>query len=148
MQPARVALDSRWRTPATARLLQGDAPVLLFGSKEVPVPSPLLESRAECIGVNSAKDGLDLGEVMRALAAREFNEIQVEAGPALCGAFLAAGLVDEILVYQAPVLLGEGALPPFSIGPLESMSDRTHLRVLERRAIGADTRYLLEPAKE
>lgn len=148
LQPTRVVLDSHWRTPASARLLQGDTPVIVFGSSERPLPDALGHSRAECIPVGSSAEGIDLDAVLSELAAREVNELQVEAGPRLCGSLLKAGLVDEILLYQAPQLLGDGALPPFSIGPLESMSARTHLRVQDRRVIGADTRFILSPVYE
>jgi diaminohydroxyphosphoribosylaminopyrimidine deaminase/5-amino-6-(5-phosphoribosylamino)uracil reductase len=148
LQPRCVVLDSRWRTPVTARLMQGDTQVMIFGSADQPIPRLLRDSRAECVPVAAGEEGLDLQAVMHELAAREINELQVEAGPRLCGALLTARLVDEILVYQAPLLLGDGALPPFSIGPLESMSARTHLRVQDRRVIGADTRFLFSPVYE
>jgi diaminohydroxyphosphoribosylaminopyrimidine deaminase/5-amino-6-(5-phosphoribosylamino)uracil reductase len=128
--------------------MQGDAPVIIFGSADQPIPRSLLNSRAECVPVVAGENGLGLQAVMDELAAREINELQVEAGPRLCGALLTAQLVDEILVYQAPLLLGDGALPPFSIGPLESMSGRTHLRMQDRRVIGADTRFLFSPVYE
>jgi diaminohydroxyphosphoribosylaminopyrimidine deaminase/5-amino-6-(5-phosphoribosylamino)uracil reductase len=73
----------------------------------------------------------------------EINEVQVEAGARLSGALLEAGLVDEILVYQAPVLLGDGGPGPFAFGPLESMEERTHLRVLETVRFDDDLRIRL-----
>jgi diaminohydroxyphosphoribosylaminopyrimidine deaminase/5-amino-6-(5-phosphoribosylamino)uracil reductase len=93
-----------------------------------------------------AKDGrVELGPLMSALAAMEVNEVQVEAGAGLCGALLKSRLVDELLIYQAPVLLGVGGPGPFAFGPLESIDDRTHLRVLETVHIGKDLRLRLNP---
>ena len=73
------------------------------------------------------------------------NEIQVEAGARLCGALLERDLVDEVLMYVAPVLLGDGGPGPFAFGPLESMEKRAHFRVLETVRIGDDTRFRLQP---
>jgi diaminohydroxyphosphoribosylaminopyrimidine deaminase/5-amino-6-(5-phosphoribosylamino)uracil reductase len=74
----------------------------------------------------------------------EINEVQVEAGAVLCGALLEENLVDEILVYQAPVLMGDGGPGPFALGPLESMAQRTHLKVLETVHFGNDLRIHLQ----
>jgi len=80
---------------------------------------------------------------LRSLAELEINEVQVEAGARLCGAMLEAQLVDEILIYQSPILLGEGGPGPFALGPLESMAERSHLTLLETIQIGDDRRIRL-----
>ena len=98
-----------------------------------------------CLPLPAHGGMISLSALMDALADMEFNEVQVEAGPRLCGALLDARLVDEVLVYQAPVLLGSGAAGLFAFGPLESMADRTHLTVLETLQIGGDTRIRLKP---
>ena len=82
---------------------------------------------------------------MTNLARMEINEVQVEAGAELCGALLGARLVDEWLIYQAPILLGDGGQAPFQIGPLESMDHRTHLNLLESIQIGNDIRLRFSP---
>ena len=93
-----------------------------------------------------AKGGrVELGQLLSALAEMEVNEVQVEAGAELCGALLKHQLVDELLIYQAPVLLGEGGPGPFAMGPLESMDERTHLRVLETVHVGKDLRLRFNP---
>ncbi|HZV39254.1 MAG TPA: dihydrofolate reductase family protein, partial [Pseudoxanthomonas sp.] len=76
---------------------------------------------------------------------REINEVQVEAGATLAGAFLAAGLVDELLLYVAPTLLGDGALPLFSGLGIGAMAQRAQLHVVESRSVGEDQRLLLRP---
>jgi diaminohydroxyphosphoribosylaminopyrimidine deaminase/5-amino-6-(5-phosphoribosylamino)uracil reductase len=83
---------------------------------------------------------------MAELARRHIGEIQVEAGPVLCGALFAAGLVDELLIYVAPLLLGDSARPLLSLPPLADMSLRWALRTVERRAVGEDLRLRLRPA--
>ena len=94
-----------------------------------------------CINGKTWKLCLTLGS----LAEREMNEVQVEAGARLCGALFEAGLVDEWLVYQAPVLLGDGGPGPAALGPLESMAQRTHFELLETTHFGDDLRIRLQP---
>ena len=74
---------------------------------------------------------------------RGINELQVEAGATLCGALLAAGLVDELLLYVAPVLLGERGRPLFGGLDIATMAERRALRVVETRQVGPDIRLLL-----
>ncbi len=82
---------------------------------------------------------------MALLAARGVNELQVEAGPMLCGALFAAGLVDEILLYMAPTLLGDSARPLLALPAFATMAERPRLRVIDSRRIGEDMRLLLRP---
>jgi diaminohydroxyphosphoribosylaminopyrimidine deaminase/5-amino-6-(5-phosphoribosylamino)uracil reductase len=80
------------------------------------------------------------------LAARGINEVQVEAGATLAGAFVAAGLADEILLYVAPVLLGERARPLFAGLGIDAMAQCAQLKVMDARVMGEDQRLLLRPA--
>ena len=144
-QPLRVVADSRWRTPPGCRLLQDPSRTMLAGDHDVPVPAALQATGVTCLPVATGPAGIDLAALLKALAARQINEVQVEAGARLCGALLTAGLVDELLLYQAPVLLGDGGPGPFALGPLESMAQRTHLKVLETTHIGDDLRIRLSP---
>jgi diaminohydroxyphosphoribosylaminopyrimidine deaminase/5-amino-6-(5-phosphoribosylamino)uracil reductase len=145
LQPARVIADSNWRTPADSRILKTPGTVVVAGSEEVAVPAGLASSTASCLPLPVQNGMIDLKALLRALARLEFNELQVEAGSRLCGALLNARLVDEILIYQAPILLGSGGPGPFAFGPLESMAERTHLKVLETSQIGDDLRIRLQP---
>ncbi|MEO7756877.1 MAG: dihydrofolate reductase family protein, partial [Dokdonella sp.] len=95
--------------------------------------------------VESSERGLDLVDVLRLLAVRGMNEVQVEAGPTLCGALFAAGLVDELLLYVAPVLLGDSARPLLSLPTLSDMTARWKLRQVDQRQVGEDLRLLLRP---
>lgn len=147
-QPLRVILDSRFRVEPGLKILEQADSVLIVGC----TPSPRLEALealgAECMLVGDDGHGrVGLPALMRALGERPINEVQVEAGSTLCGALLAAGLVDEVLVYLAPCLLGEGAPPAFSFGPLESMAERVHLGVREIVRTGQDWRIRLTPKR-
>lgn len=145
LQPLRVVADSRWRTPPASRILQDPTRTLLAGDRDQPVPAALQALGARCLPLPARSGRVDLEALLRALAELEINEVQVEAGARLCGALLGAGLVDEWLVYQAPVLLGDGGPGLAALGPLESMAERTHLEVLETTHFGDDLRIRLKP---
>ena len=147
-QPLRVIADSHWRTPANARVFHTGGDVIVAGLGDADVPAGLAETDADRIGLPSSRGRVDLPLLLKNLAAREVNEIQVEAGATLCGALMQLGLVDEILIYQAPVLLGGGAISPFAAPRLDNMDDRVHLEWIESRQIGKDTRLRLKPVFE
>jgi diaminohydroxyphosphoribosylaminopyrimidine deaminase/5-amino-6-(5-phosphoribosylamino)uracil reductase len=147
-QPLRVIADSHWRTPANARVFHTGGDVIVAGLEDADVPAGLAETDADRIGLPSSRGRVDLPLLLKNLAAREVNEIQVEAGATLCGALMQLGLVDEILIYQAPVLLGGGAISPFAAPRLDNMDDRVHLEWIESRQIGKDTRLRLKPVFE
>lgn len=145
LQPLRVVADSRWRIPAGCRLLNDGGDSLLAGSIGAPIPRELRGTDTVSLPPGAGQEGVELEALLQVLAEREINEVQVEAGARLCGSLLRAGLVDEVLIYQAPVLLGEGAAAPFLLGPLESMTERTHFEVLETRHFGDNLRIHLRP---
>lgn len=145
----RVVLDRTLRSPAGAAVLDGSAPTLVFHAPDA-VPADDRYARVECIAVavdpvETGAARLDLGAVLAQLAARGVNELQVEAGPALGGALFAGGWVDELLLYVAPVLLGDRAQPLLALPPLTEMAARWRLRTVDRRSVGADLRLLLRP---
>jgi diaminohydroxyphosphoribosylaminopyrimidine deaminase/5-amino-6-(5-phosphoribosylamino)uracil reductase len=143
-QPLKVIVDSQWRTPPVSRILASPGEVLIAGDESVPVPAGLVSSRVNCLPLPAREGRLDLHQLLSSLGEMEINEVQVEAGAGLCGALLIEGLVDEILIYQAPILLGEGGPGPFALGTLESMEQRTHLRVLETVRFNDDLRIRLQ----
>ena len=143
MSPLRVVLDRALRTPQGAHLLDGSAPTLvLHGTSVKP---DLRFAAVECVTVPETETGLELEAVLGLLAAHEVNELHVEAGPTLAGALFVAGLVDELLLYVAPVLLGDQARALLELPPLADMSRRWGLDVLDRRAVGDDLRLRLRP---
>lgn len=142
--PLRVILDRKLRTPVAANILDGSAPTLILHS---PDSSPV-DQRFESVELRTVEirdDWLDLSSVLALLAARDFNEIQVEAGPTLCGALFSAGLVDELLLYVAPILLGDSARPLLDLPALSDMSARWKLETVDQRMLGSDWRLLLRP---
>jgi len=140
--PLRVVLDPGLATVARGRVREGDAPTLYLHAPDAKPPRELAAERAPV----PLRDGaLDLDAALRLLAGRGVNEAQVEAGATLAGAFLRAGLVDELLLYVAPVLLGERARPLFDGMAIEHMAERQQLRIVETVRIGDDLRLLLQP---
>lgn len=145
--PLRVVLDARLDALALhANLLDGSAPTLVLHAPGARVRDDR-HARVELTEVPLAVHGrrLDLAAALRLLATRGVNELQVEAGPTLCGALLDADLVDELLLYVAPTLLGDSARPLLALSPLQSMADRRDWRVVDRRMLGQDQRLLLRP---
>jgi len=158
-QPLRVVLDSTLRTPGTARVLAPPAPTLLIhgeGADPQRVAALSTADHVALLCVRSAKQsptrggvsaqGVDLQQVLQELGARECNEILLESGPRLAGAFLQAGLLDELVLYVAPCLLGDRARPLFSL-PLEQMAQKQALRTLDMRQVGQDMRLTLVPTE-
>ncbi|TWI14203.1 bifunctional diaminohydroxyphosphoribosylaminopyrimidine deaminase/5-amino-6-(5-phosphoribosylamino)uracil reductase RibD [Aerolutibacter ruishenii] len=142
LPPLRVVLDPGLATVTRGRVREGDAPTLYIHAPDAKRPRGMTAQAATA----PVKGGLfDLEAVLKLLAEREINEVQIEAGATLAGAFMAAGLVDEILLYVAPVLLGENARPMFDGLGITTMAERHHLRIVETRYIGHDVRLLLQP---
>ena len=143
-QPLRVIADSRWQTPAAARTLHLPGATLVAGRADVPVPAAL-EAVTECLPLASDGGRVDLAALLEALADRELNEVHVEAGAGLAGALLEARLMDELLLYQAPVVLGSDALPTLAIKGPSQMQDRQHFALEEQVMVGEDLRIRLRP---
>lgn len=145
--PLRVVLDRRLDALALGcHLLDGSAPTLVLHAPDA-APRDDRHARVELAAAPLDADGrhFDLAAVLRLLAARGVNELQVEAGPTLCGALIDAGLVDEVLLYVAPTLLGDAARPLLRTAPLTSLAARRNWRVVDRRMFGADERLVLRP---
>ncbi len=140
-QPARVILDSALRTPDDAQLFEAGGPVHII-SQANKRAGP---KRATLHHVAGSDQGVDLTAVMEILARLEFNEVLVEAGAVLNGALLRAGLVDELLIYQAPILLGKAARGLADIGPLANMDERLEFELRESTVVGDDLRLSLRP---
>ena len=147
-QPLRVILDTELRTPPTARTLRLPGSVLIFTAVADPATqAPLRAAGADIVVVPRTERGLNLHAVMAELARRECNEVHVECGPTLAGALLQAGLVDELVIYMAPLLLGDKARGLFQLPELTRMSERRELEILETRAVGTDWRITIRSLK-
>lgn len=144
-QPLRVVLDSRLRMSATARMLGLEGDTLVFACREDDSAARALrEAGAEVTVVDG--DGRPSPEaVLRELGRRECNEVLVETGPTLAGAFVSVGLVDELVVYLAPHLMGDNGRGLLSLPGLERMEQRIELEFREVRAVGRDWRITAVP---
>jgi len=143
--PLRVLLDARLDAlPVGAHLLDGAAPTLILHAPDA-TPAHAAYARVEYVALPLRDGRLDLHAALALLAARGCNEVQVEAGATLAGALLHAGLVDELLLYIAPVLLGDSARPLLHLPTLADMAARWQLRMLDQRMLGEDMRLLLRP---
>ncbi len=140
--PLRVVLDPGLATVARGHIREGDAPTLYLHAPDARMPRGVDAQHAHV----PVRAGLfDLHAVLALLADRGINEVQLEAGATLAGSFLASGLVDELLLYVAPVMLGERARPLFEGLHIDAMTERLGMRIVETRRIGEDVRVLLRP---
>lgn len=141
-QPLRVVLDSALRSPPGARIFGRDGPSLVFGVRDDAARrAALLGAGAQVEILAADADGrVPLAAALRRLAALEMNEVWVEAGARLAGALFAAGLVDELVVYLAPCLLGSSARGLADLPALTRLDQRLALRFTDVCTIGDDLR--------
>ncbi|XZG71907.1 bifunctional diaminohydroxyphosphoribosylaminopyrimidine deaminase/5-amino-6-(5-phosphoribosylamino)uracil reductase RibD [Chitinibacteraceae bacterium HSL-7] len=139
-QPLRVVVDSHWRTPPDAALFETPGVLIVGGDGDAARRQALAARGADTLVL--AREGrVDLAALLALLGQRGCNEVTVEAGGELNGALLASGLVDELVLYQAPVLIGEGrGIAHFSLGQL---SEKLTPRIVDRRMIGEDVRITM-----
>lgn len=145
--PLRVVLDRELRTPVDARLLQTPG-VLLFSAAAAPEQrrAALLAAGAECTSLPEVAAGLDLAALLGLLAGRDCNEVLFECGPRLAAAVLAANLVDELWLYQAPLLLGARARAMADL-ELERLAEGLRFEYREVTPMGGDLRLIMVPAE-
>jgi diaminohydroxyphosphoribosylaminopyrimidine deaminase / 5-amino-6-(5-phosphoribosylamino)uracil reductase len=140
-QPLRVVLDSNLRTPPDARVIDREGQVLVIATRDDVARRGALERQGVEVQLLPATDARpDLAAVMTLLGERGMNEVWVEAGPTLAGAFVRARLCDELVVYVAPALLGNGARPLLDLPALRSLDDKLSLRFTDCRSVGDDLR--------
>jgi diaminohydroxyphosphoribosylaminopyrimidine deaminase / 5-amino-6-(5-phosphoribosylamino)uracil reductase len=144
-QPLRVVVDSRLETPLTSRVLDAPASALIYAAQDHTERRAALQARGAEIAMAASSSGkVDLQAMLADLAQRGVNELHVEAGHKLNGSFVREGLVDEFLIYMAPMLIGSGR-ELAALGPLESLNDALRLRWHSVTPIGDDLRLLLRP---
>lgn len=140
-QPLRVVVDGHLSVRPDARMLSLPGTTLIVtADDDADYAETLRAAGAEVLHLPASPDSVDLPALMRHLGTREVNELLVEAGATVCGALLTAGLVDELIVYLAPHLLGSSARGMFNLPGLESMADRVALEIRDVRAVGQDWR--------
>ena len=146
LQPRRVVADSAFATPTDARLLAGPGQALIVGARHLPQRMAALEAAgAQVLLLPGADAQVDLAALIERLGAEGVNELHVEAGATLNAALLQAGLVDELLLYLAPKLLGPGR----DLARLPALAQLSHaitLRFEDLRRVGEDACLRLRPA--
>lgn len=141
-QPLRVVLDSAGRMPESAQMLRLPGQTLIVSCVAAPEYVARTE-RLEWLQLDGHNGGIDLTLLLQQLAERGCNEVLVETGATLAGAFIEADLVDQLVIYQAMKLLGSRARPMFLL-PLDKMSQQVELTLTDSRMLGADQRLILE----
>ncbi len=145
-QPPLVIVDSHLQTPPTARLFDIEREVWIYAARRDESKAAALEARGATITCLANPHGkVDLAALLRDLAAREVNELHVEAGHKLNGSLMREGLVDELLLYVAPKFIGDGlgiASQPHAGGALTSLADALALDFRSFDALGPDLRVV------
>lgn len=144
-QPLRVVVDSHLMTPLDARLLAPPGAVLVYGAADEPARAQALRERgAEVVLLPNEYGKVDLPAMMADLGQRAVNELHVEAGHKLNASLLREGLVDELLVYLAPMLLGDGR-EMAALGTLPALADAARWAFTDVQRIGVDLRLMARP---
>lgn len=146
LQPWRVIVDSALRTPPDARTLGLPGRVVIFGGNADSDAGRALQAAGAQLETVPAAPHCDLAAVLARLAALEVNDVWVEAGATLNGALLELGLVDELICYMAPQILGDTARGMFALGPLARLEDRIDLDIDDVRMVGRDLRIVARPS--
>jgi len=145
LPPQRVVMDTHLRTPTDAQMLTDENGLLIIHGGTMPArEAEHTQAGAELWQVGLDGDGhVDPVAALSALAEAEINEIWLESGPRLAGAWIQAGVVDELVVYLAPHLMGHEANPLLILPGLEAMADRLPVQWLDSRRVGEDLRMTL-----
>jgi diaminohydroxyphosphoribosylaminopyrimidine deaminase / 5-amino-6-(5-phosphoribosylamino)uracil reductase len=142
-QPLRIVADSRLATPVNARLFEATAPLLFVTAQpDAQRRQALQDKGAEILACPDTNQQVDLDALMTELKRRELNEIHVEAGARLNAALLQAGWVDELLIYQAPMLVGAGR-GMAALGPLTELARAQRFAFHRVDLVGEDLRLML-----
>ena len=144
-QPLKVIVDSQLKIPIDAKILQGGNAIIAFAQQNPQKEAQLLAVGAALICIPNNEGKVCLKTLFSHLAHMQINEVLVEAGEGLNGALLAQHLIDELLVYYAPKLMGGGANSMFAMPILTSMSQAIDLTIIDLRQVGVDIRLRAKP---
>jgi diaminohydroxyphosphoribosylaminopyrimidine deaminase/5-amino-6-(5-phosphoribosylamino)uracil reductase len=141
-QPLKIVVDSKFETSPSARLLQEGKTLVVGAVNDAKRVASLKGAGAEVVRIANESGKVELFKLMEELARRELNEIHVEAGTKLNGSLLQAGVVDELLVYLAPRVIGDSGRGMFHLPELTELSRSTALKIREVERVGEDLRIL------
>ncbi|MEE9304239.1 MAG: bifunctional diaminohydroxyphosphoribosylaminopyrimidine deaminase/5-amino-6-(5-phosphoribosylamino)uracil reductase RibD [Thiotrichaceae bacterium] len=150
-QPIRVVLDPELKMSPDSLMLGLEGETLIVTTDNESSHIHALRDALRDKGVtiltipSTSTTILPLRKVLESLAKREINDIHVEAGATLCGALIQEGLVDELIIYMAPHIMGSDARGLLNLPGLERMQDKIHLDIKDIRAIGSDWRIIARP---
>jgi diaminohydroxyphosphoribosylaminopyrimidine deaminase/5-amino-6-(5-phosphoribosylamino)uracil reductase len=140
-QPLRAVLDDELRMPPSARMLTLPGDTVVYCTADT-AREPLEEAGAEVVRVEAKGGHVDAVSVLKDLGGREINDVLVEAGPVLAGSLLDAGLVDELVIYQAPHIMGSETKCMFQTPRWTALADRKELDIRSVEKIGADSKIV------
>jgi diaminohydroxyphosphoribosylaminopyrimidine deaminase/5-amino-6-(5-phosphoribosylamino)uracil reductase len=141
-QPLKVLVDSQLEASLDARLFAGGNALVVAAVDDREKSARLRDRGAEVVLLPNSTGKVELTDLMRELARRELNEIHVEAGFKLNGSLVAAGVVDELLVYLAPSLIGASGRGMFALPAIEELAQRRHLAWRDVQRLGGDLRVI------
>ena len=141
-QPLRIIIDSQLKIPTTAKVLRGEGELIFTTTDNKERISALKEAGARPIILPNEKGKIDLAELMQILADFEINELLVEAGNRLSSAFIREGLVNELIIYLAPHLIGNRAMGMLQLPELTDLSEKYNLKIKDLRMVGEDIRIM------
>lgn len=147
--PIRVVLDPNLSMPLDAKMLKLPGRTILMTSRQTAERSPervdeLFANDIEMVAVSANEDRLDIKSILAYLAQEEqVNDVMVESGAIVAGAFIQSGLVDEVHCFMAPTLMGQNAKPMFALEGISSMEDKIQFGIASMDRFGADVRIVL-----
>lgn len=141
-QPLKVLVDNRLELPLEARLLEGGRLLVATANRDGARTAALVARGAEVLCTTDGEGKVDLRGLLGELARRGINEVHAEAGAGLNGALLAAGLVDELLLYLAPSLVGDAARGMFALPELTDLAGKRELNIIDVAGFGGDLRII------
>ena len=144
-QPLKVIVDSQLQTPLDAKILQGGNVLIAFTNDAENKSAALLDAGVQLLCIPNSDSKVCLKTLLSHLAACEINEVLVEGGESLNGALLAQNLIDELLIYYAPKLMGSTAKGMFALPAFIQMSQAVNLDIIDMRQIGVDIRLRAKP---
>jgi diaminohydroxyphosphoribosylaminopyrimidine deaminase/5-amino-6-(5-phosphoribosylamino)uracil reductase len=142
-QPVRIVVDSNARTPSSARVLDDAAPTIIAVAEDADASH--LEGRADVIRLPRVDAGLDIALLLKELHERGVRSILLEGGPTLAGSFLAAGYIDQVVAYVAPLLIGGGGKSALAGPGAANIADAKRFQLEDVTRMGPDVRLTATP---